>query len=126
MRRERPLYCTQKSGHPGGLASEPWTRCSAPDADRPGELGQALQDVGDAPDEVDGRRALLEDAHRDLPDAQACPARSDHELAGEHVLLDDAIARDGGEPLPHEGLEAMGVGTLEPERRPEQAIIELA
>ena len=62
------------------------------DADRPGELRDALHDVGDALEEVDARRPLLDDVDRDLLDRDPAAVGADDELAREDVLVDEARA----------------------------------
>src|SRR6185437_930633 len=87
----------------------------AADADRPGELRDALQNVGHALEEVDARRALLDDLDRHLADRDPGAVGPDDELAGEHVLLDETRPDDVEEGEPPERLEAVGVGAPEAE-----------
>src|SRR5258708_3343728 len=63
-------------------------------ADRPGQLREALHDVRDTLEEVDARGALLDDVDRHLPDRDAATVGADDELAGEHVFLDETRPDD--------------------------------
>src|SRR5580658_9268908 len=93
---------------------------SASDPDRPGELRQALHHVRHAFEQVDARRALLDDLDGDLLDLYAAAIGADHELAREDVLLHEARPHDIEQRQSPEGLEAVRVCPPEAEHELEQ------
>ena len=90
------------------------------------QLHEVLDDVGHAPDEVDGRRSLLHHPNGDLAHAHASAVRADDELAREDVLVDDARPHDQKHHVATKRFEAVRVRPLEAEERAEDAVVEEA
>ena len=93
--------------------------------DRDHQAPEVGEHPGDPPCEVDRGGALFLDLDGDLEHAQALALGSDHELGGEHVVVDDAAGRDRGHDRAAQGLEPVGVRAREAEARAEQAVVDL-
>jgi hypothetical protein len=82
----------------------------------PGELRQAFHDVRNALEQIDARRALLDDVHRDFFDSDAAAIGANHEFTRKDVLVDQTGAHGVDERRPAKCFEPVRVGSAELEQ----------